>query len=99
MHSTRVACFALATFGTIVAACSDGRTPTQLDRPSFEQTQNPVDGAEFGFTAGWLKGQTTSRSSAAPRLLTGVPSARRRHAKPAPTAPSIRGPGRFPYCS
>ncbi len=58
MHSTRLACFAMATFGTIVAACSDGRTPTQLDRPSFEQTQNPVDGAEFGFTAGWLKGQT-----------------------------------------
>src|SRR5438552_18305440 len=58
MRSARLACFAMATLGTFVAACSDGRTPTQLDRPSFDQTQNSVDGAEFGFTAGWLKGQT-----------------------------------------
>jgi hypothetical protein len=52
----------MVTFGTIVAACSDGSTPTQLDRraamPSMQQTQNQVDGAEFGFTAGWFQGNT-----------------------------------------
>ena len=47
---------------TAVAACSDHGSPTQLHpgpaAPSFEQTQNQVDGADFGFTAGWLQGNT-----------------------------------------
>jgi len=47
---------------TTVAACSDHGTPTQLHpglaAPSFEQTQNQVDGADFGFTAGWFQGNT-----------------------------------------
>src|SRR5947209_20426803 len=47
---------------SIVAACSDQGGPTQLNpapaSPSFQQTQNEVDGAEFGFTPGWFQGQT-----------------------------------------
>src|SRR5213080_2307823 len=46
----------------LIAGCSDGGTPTQLHpglmAPAFQQTQNQVDDAEFGFTAGWLHGQT-----------------------------------------
>ena len=46
----------------LMAACSDRGAPTQLNRdpvsPSFQQTQNQVDGAEFGFTAGWFHGNT-----------------------------------------
>src|SRR5205823_653384 len=46
----------------LIAGCSDGGTPTQLHpgpmAPAFQQTQNQVDDAEFGFTAGWLQGQT-----------------------------------------
>src|SRR5207248_8756716 len=48
----------------LIAGCSDGGTPTQLHpgpmAPAFQQTQNQVDDAEFGFTAGWLHGQTVS---------------------------------------
>jgi hypothetical protein len=46
----------------LVASCSDARSPTQLHpglmAPAFQQTQNAVDDAAFGFTAGWLRGQT-----------------------------------------
>ena len=57
MHSTRGTGFVLLTLGTIVAAC-DGRAPTRPESPVFQQTQNQVDGADFGFTAGWLQGKT-----------------------------------------
>jgi len=45
-----------------LAACSDSTSlPTQTgaDRPAMD-SHNAVDGAEFGFTAGWLDGSTVS---------------------------------------
>ncbi len=47
---------------TAVAACSDsGTMPTQASPGSdtaMARSHNAVDGAEFGFTDGWLAGQT-----------------------------------------
>jgi len=41
------------------SACSDSRTPTESSAsPALSASHNAVDGAEFGFTAGWLAGQT-----------------------------------------
>ena len=43
-----------------LAACSDSNTPTQPmagSKPEMSSS-NAVDGAEFGFTAGWLDGRT-----------------------------------------
>ena len=96
-------CTAL-TLATAVAACSDHGAPTQLHpglaAASFQQAQNQVDGADFGFTAGWLQARPssssiTSLSSAARRSRTGIPLARAPTANSAPTAPPIRGPGTF----
>lgn len=45
---------------SFLTACSDSTTPTQPmsgSKPEMSST-NAVDGAEFGFTAGWLKGET-----------------------------------------
>lgn len=62
MRLSKVAPFAAVSLATLVAACSDRSTPTQPDSqrlsPSFQETQNQVDGAEFGFTDGWFQGQT-----------------------------------------
>lgn len=45
----------------LLTACSDSATtptqPTSADRPAMD-SHNAVDGAEFGFTAGWLEGRT-----------------------------------------
>ena len=62
MRPSNFGCVTPLVLATLMVACSDGSAPTQLHRgpasPSFQQTQNPVDGAEFGFTAGWFQGQT-----------------------------------------
>ena len=62
MRPSRFGCVTSCLLVTVVTACSDHGAPTQLTRdlasPSFQQTQNLVDGAEFGFTAGWFQGQT-----------------------------------------
>jgi len=54
--------FTGVTLAALIAGCSDAGTPTQLHpgpmAPAFQQTQNQVGDAEFGFTAGWLQGQT-----------------------------------------
>ena len=45
---------------SFLTACSDSTTPTQPmagSKPEMSSA-NAVDGAEFGFTAGWLNGQT-----------------------------------------
>jgi hypothetical protein len=49
------------TAAALLAACSDSATtptqPTSGARPAMA-SHNAVDGAEFGFTAGWLDGRT-----------------------------------------
>ncbi len=54
--------FTGVTLAALIAGCSDAGTPTQLHpgpmAPALQQTQNQVGDAEFGFTAGWLQGQT-----------------------------------------
>jgi len=52
--------FTGVTLAALIAGCSDAGTRTQLQpmAPAFQQTQNQVGDAEFGFTAGWLQGQT-----------------------------------------
>src|SRR5437867_11423686 len=54
--------FTGVTLAALITGCSDAGTPTQLHpgpmAPAFQQTQNQVGDAEFGFTAGWLQGQT-----------------------------------------
>jgi hypothetical protein len=50
------------TLAALMAACTDNGAPMQLTRepaaPSLQESQNQVDGAEFGFTAGWFQGNT-----------------------------------------
>ncbi len=62
MRPSNFSCVTPLTLAALMAACSDHVAPTQLSRgpasPSFQQTQNQVDDAEFGFTAGWFQGQT-----------------------------------------
>src|SRR5262245_16139471 len=46
--------------GAVLSACSDSNMPTQPAagaRPALA-SHNAVDGADFGFTAGWLDGRT-----------------------------------------
>src|SRR5438876_10019018 len=54
--------FTGVTLAALIAGWYDDRTPTQLHlgpmAPAFQQTHNQVGDAEFGFTAGWLQGQT-----------------------------------------
>ncbi|HKT60165.1 MAG TPA: hypothetical protein VJQ46_08950 [Gemmatimonadales bacterium] len=54
-----------AVLATALAACSDSSTmPTQAspggEMAKASTSHNAVDGAEFGFTDGWLAGQTVS---------------------------------------
>src|SRR5262249_42733556 len=44
----------------VLSACSESNTPTQPTDPSRPSmsSAHAVDGADFGFTAGWLKGST-----------------------------------------
>src|SRR5436190_704085 len=56
--------FAGAALATALTACSDSSsTPTQASpggEPAMATSHNAVDGADFGFTDGWLAGQTVS---------------------------------------
>src|SRR5919198_4766831 len=57
MRPSTLGCVTPLALAMLMAACSD-RGPASPASPSFQQTQNQVDGAEFGFTAGWFQGQT-----------------------------------------
>lgn len=60
MRATTFNVFGVA-FATLIAACSESDTSRQLPTavsPAFAATQNRVDSAAFGFTAGWFDGQT-----------------------------------------
>src|SRR5207302_9929747 len=54
--------FTVDTLAAQIAGATKAAPPTQLHpgpmAPAFQQTQNQVGDAEFGFTAGWLQGQT-----------------------------------------
>lgn len=55
-------CFTLVPLALFTVACtdSDSRSPTEAadSKPALSQSHNAVDGADFGFTAGWLAGKT-----------------------------------------
>src|SRR5689334_24457599 len=55
-----------ATLATAVAACSDSDTMPTQSSPTTEavtaRSNSAVDGAERGFTLGWLAGQTVNFS-------------------------------------
>ncbi|HEV2084086.1 MAG TPA: hypothetical protein VGR09_03315 [Gemmatimonadales bacterium] len=55
-------CFTLVPLALFAVACtgSDSRSPTEAadSNPALGQSHNAVDGADFGFTAGWLAGRT-----------------------------------------
>jgi len=53
-------CFMLIPLALLAVACTDSRSPTESadGKPALSQSQNAVDGADFGFTAGWLAGKT-----------------------------------------
>ncbi len=57
MGATRNGIVALALVSAL-AACADRSGPTAVQGPELSQTQNAQDGAAFGFTPGWLKGET-----------------------------------------
>jgi len=62
MRPRNLSCVTPLTLAALITACSDQGAPTQLNHelaaPSFQETQNQVDGADFGFTAGWFQGNT-----------------------------------------